>query len=341
MAARRTVAENLDSKSSRPLRVVFMGTPPFAATCLDALLASRHRLVAVVTRIDKPSGRGQKLVESPVKKLALRANLPVLQPKSAKKPEFVEQLNALDADIGVVVAYGRILPNEVFENIRLGCINAHASLLPKYRGAAPIERAIIAGEKETGVSIMRIEEEMDAGPVIAMKSVPIPPDGDNAYMRGVLSELSASMLIEALDQLADGSATFTPQDHDAATFAPPVEKAETEVDWSDRAFAIDCRVRAFRPKPGAFSFLGGKRVKIVSAKLDESAPEAKKESTDTLPGSIVEIDGPIIVVACGHSESIRIERLQPEGKREMDAADFIRGIRGGQELRFGPSGHTT
>jgi methionyl-tRNA formyltransferase len=299
-----------------PLQLVFMGTPPFAAVCLERLLRGPHDVRAVVTRADRPRGRGQELQPSAVKALAVEHGLEVLQPRTAKDETFQARLRELAPDVAVVVAYGRILPSAVIEIPRLGCINAHASLLPRLRGAAPIERAILEGERETGVTIMRIDERMDAGDVIAMRRVPIGATTDAASLRETLAELSADLLAEVLDQLAAGTARFTPQDEGAATYAPPLDKREAAIDWNASAESVERQVRAFRPSPGAFTFDGKRRLKILSATVVDDRPDA--EAGTLLAGNDA------MLVACGRG-SLRIDMVQPEGKRPMSGADYLRG----------------
>jgi methionyl-tRNA formyltransferase len=293
-----------------------MGTPPFAATCLERLLAGQHQIVVVATRADRPSGRGQKISVSPVKALALEHGIEVLQPGSAKDPEFAGRLHEIAPDLAVVVAYGRILPNDVIEAPRLGCINAHASLLPRLRGAAPIERAILQGYDETGVTIMRISERMDAGDTMISRSVPIDTQTDAASLRESLAEVSADLLADAVDLLARGEARFMPQNDDDATYAPPIAKSEAEIDWSADAESVDRAIRAFRPRPGAFTFHDGLRLKILEGSVEHGAD-------DGAPGTI-RAEADAAIVCCG-SAAIRILTVQPEGKRAMSASDYLRG----------------
>jgi methionyl-tRNA formyltransferase len=293
---------------------------------LERLLAGPHEIVAVATRADRPSGRGQKIAISPVKALALDKDIEVLQPVSAKDPEFAERLREISPDLGVVVAYCRLLPNDVIDTPRLGCINAHASLLPRLRGAAPIERSILEGYDETGVTIMRISERMDAGDMMISRSVPIDTQTDAGSLRDRLAEVSADLLADAVDLLARGEARFTPQDDSAATYAPPLEKSEAEIDWNADAETIDRAIRAFRPRPGAFTFHDGLRLKII-----EGRPAAG--ATGDPPGTIrVETGG--AVVCCGNG-AIRILTIQPEGKRPMPATDYLRGQGAGKQPVLG------
>ncbi len=303
------------------LRLVFLGTPPFAARCLEALLESRHAVVGVFTRPDRPSGRGWKQRQSAVKQLALEHHLPLLQPASFKEPEALDRLASLAADLGVVAAYGRILPAAALAQTPYGFINAHASLLPALRGAAPIERAILEGYEETGVTIIQMNERMDAGEIIGQRSIPIDPQSDGGSLREVLAALAADMLIEAVDAIAAGTATYTPQDEALATYAPPIDKREAAIDWSVEAEALARRVRAFCPAPAAFAYDGGRRLKILAADVAADA------ATGAEPGTVVSNGPDGFVIACGHG-ALRILKVQPEGKRAMPAADYLRGRKG-------------
>jgi len=299
------------------LRLVFMGTPPLAAASLQALLDGRHDVVAVVTQPDRPSGRGHKLQQSAVKQLAARHDLPVLQPARPADPRFVADLRALAPDLGVVVAYGRILPNDVLDAPRMGCINAHASLLPRLRGAAPVVRAILEGLDGTGVTIMRISERMDAGDIMMTAPIPIGPTTTGGELTEAVASTAASLLVEAVDAMADGTAEFTPQDESQATYAPPLVREESCIDWAAPTAVVDGVVRAFAPRPGAFTFDGGRRLKIVSARPCTETPDADA-------GVIVGARGTAMLVTTGDG-SMLVETVQPEGKRAMDAAAYLNG----------------
>jgi methionyl-tRNA formyltransferase len=294
-----------------------MGTPVFARVCLQALLDTPHHVRAVVTQPDKPSGRGMKINESAVKRLAVERGLEVLQPNSAKSPELIDRIRILAPDIVVVVAYGRMLPDELIEIPELGCINAHASLLPKLRGAAPIQRAILEGYDTTGVTIMRISEQMDAGDMLIADTVAIDDDTDAASLHDALAATAARLLVQALDSLAAGTGVFSPQDHAEATFAPPLRSEEARIDWSRSAVEIDRQVRGFRPRPGAFTFDGGTRLKILSARPTDLPADAP---AGTLLGS----DEAGLLVASA-DRVLSIAEVQPEGKKVMTAADYLRG----------------
>lgn len=306
-----------------------MGTPQFAVPSLERLAAGKHSIVAVVTQPDRPSGRGQRLRASPVKELAERLGVAVLQPDRARSPDFLEQVRALAPDLVVVVAYGQILPTTVIAVPPLGCINAHASLLPHLRGAAPIQRAILAGDRETGVTIMRINERMDAGDILCARRVAIDPDDDTATLGGKLSTLAAELLTEAIDVIAGGTARWTAQDEAAATYAPMVHRDETRVDWKLPAVEIERRIRAFRPDPGAFTVHDGARLKILTAAVGPAVAGSE-------PGSIDPDAGPGVRVACG-SGSLILSVVQPEGGRAIPARDYFRGRGAGRALVFGTS----
>jgi methionyl-tRNA formyltransferase len=296
-----------------------MGTPQYAAVSLRRLLATRHRVVAVVTRPDKPHGRGRKVEPGPVKQVAAEAGIPVLEPASARDEDFLRTLRDLHADLGVVVAYGRILPRAALDAPRLGCINAHASLLPLLRGAAPIERAVLAGFRETGVTIMQMNEGLDEGDILFARRMAIPDTMTGLELREALAELSAELLVEALDAFACGPVTGLPQEHDAATFAPPLKKAEAAVAWGDDARSTWLRIRAFAPRPGAFAFDGATRLKLLAARVHD-------REHDAAPGAVLGLSETGILVACGRG-ILELTSVQPEGKRAMSALDYARGWR--------------
>lgn len=294
-----------------------MGTPEFAAVSLERLLASPHEIVLVVTQADRPAGRGHKLRYSPVKELALDHHVELLQPLSARDRDFVAAFAHAGVDLAVVVAYGKILPTSIIDAPRLGCINAHASLLPALRGAAPIERAILEGYDQTGVSIMRINQAMDAGDVLSSRSVAITADTDGGSLRDSLALVSADLLVTAIDDIAAGRAHFVPQDEAMATYAPPLSSTDARIDWSRSAIEIDRQVRALRPKPGAFAFHDGTRVKIL-------AGHVRDETSDVRPATILEAPEDELAVACGSGVFV-VEQIQAEGRRAMSAGDYRRG----------------
>lgn len=311
------------------LRIVFLGTPAFAVPTLDALLGSRHRVVAVLTRPDRPRGRGQRMFDAPVKARAAAAGIPVLQPDRLRDPVVVESLAALRADLGVVAAYGAMLPESVISAPRLGTINVHASLLPRYRGAAPVHRAIIAGERETGVTIMRIVKRLDAGPMLASVTRSIGREETSVDVERDLAHLGAALLVEIADGLAEGSVAETPQDEDAATYAPRLTKDDGAIDWSWPAARIHDLIRGLHPWPHAFSFLDGRRFILIASTAD-----GLTASSDA-PGTIVESEGDRLVVATGNG-ALRLLQIQPEGKRSMSVRDFLAGHRTARGARFSP-----
>lgn len=298
-----------------------MGTPEYAAISLRRLLATPHRVRAVVTRPDKPRGRGQQVNKGAVKLVAEEAGIPVLEPVSPREEPFLETLRGLNADLAVVVAYGRILPRAALDAPRLGSINAHASLLPLLRGAAPIERAILAGLTETGVTIMQMDEGLDEGDILFARSTPITDTTTGAELRETLATLSADMLVEAVDRFAESGSGLsrTAQDHDAATFAPPLRKAEAALHWGESAQSLGLCVRAFAPRPGAFAFDGKTRIKVLEARVLAT-------SSDAAPGTVLGTGDAGLLVACA-SGVLEIITLQPEGRRAMSALDYARGIK--------------
>ena len=299
------------------LRVAFFGTPAFAVPSLEQLVRSSHPVVGVITQPDRPRGRGQQVSEGPVKSLALALGLPVLQPARLAHDQFAEQFDALNAEIGVVAAYGKILPDWLLAAPRLGLINVHASLLPRYRGASPIHRAVIGGDRETGVTIMRVVKALDAGPMIATTSVPIGPDDTTTAIEEQLAVRGADLLVRTLDEIAAGTARETPQDESLATYAPKLAKSEGRVDWSLPAANIHNLIRGLWPWPHAFSHLGDVRYILHRSRLSPLA-------TQLAPGTIIaasSIDG--LHVACGDGMAIELLDLQLEGKRVMTARDAI------------------
>jgi len=298
----------------RPPRLVFMGTPDFALPTLAALRAAGHEIACVYCQPPRPAGRGQKPRPSPVQAAAEDAGLPVRAPASLKDADAQAAFAALGADAAVVVAYGLILPAAILAAPRLGCLNLHASLLPRWRGAAPIQRAIMAGDPETGVSIMRMEEGLDTGPVLLTERVPIGPDATAGALHDRLADLGARLMVRALAGLASGTLTPVPQPAAGATYAAKIDKAETRLDWRRPAAELDRQIRGLSPAPGAWFQRDGGRVKLLAARpLAESAGAA--------PGTVL-ADG--ATVACG-AGALRLERVQPAGKGAMDAAAWLRG----------------
>ena len=301
-----------------PLSIVFFGTPVFAVPTLEALLRSRHRVVGVVSQPDRPRGRGQKTGATPVKAVALAAGVPVLQPERLKDPAFLNALSSWQTDLGVVAAYGRIIPDVVIETPRLGLINVHASLLPRYRGAAPVQRAVLAGDTETGVTIMRIVRELDAGPMFGKVVVPISADATSAGVEHDLAVAGAALLVDVVDRIAAGTAGEEPQDHALATYAPKITREEGEIDWTKAAAAVHNQVRGLTPWPHAWTRLDDARLIIV-----RSAPEPSADVAAP-PGTIVEARGDVLRVATGQG-TLRVLSVQPEGRRTMSVREFLAG----------------
>lgn len=303
-----------------PLRIVFFGTPEFAVPGLRALIESRHPVVALVSQPDRPKGRGQKLQPTPTKAVAEAAGIPVLQPTRLKDESFVETLRSFSPDLGVVAAYGRIIPDAVLAVPRLGMINIHASLLPKYRGAAPVHRAVIGGDCETGVTIMRLVTELDAGPMLAMARVPIGPDERTPDVERALAQAGAELVVEVVDQLSQGTATEVPQDHAAASYANKIERHEGTIDWSLPAARIHDLVRGLQPWPLVSASLDGHRILLHRTAVTDERSSAE-------PGTIVTAANGVLAVATADGRVLRILELQPEGKRVMSARDFLAGRR--------------
>jgi methionyl-tRNA formyltransferase len=301
-----------------PLRIIFFGTPEFAVPTLNALLASRHVVTAVVTQPDRPKGRGQHLYPSPVKTAALAAGVPVLQPERLRDESFLQALAALQPDLGVVAAYGKILTDNVLRAPRMGLVNVHASLLPKYRGAAPVHRAIMAGESLTGITIMRLVRELDAGPMLMAVSRPIDPRETSVEVERNLALIGADALQRAVDKLAAGLVPEVPQDASAATYAPKLEKSDGIVDWSRQARTIHNQIRGLHPWPHAYSDLQGQRCLLLESAVEPYAP------TDATPGVILEAEKDRLYVQTGDG-ALRILRLQMEGRKPLAARDFLAG----------------
>jgi methionyl-tRNA formyltransferase len=312
----------------RSLRIVFFGTPVFAVPSLDALLASRHSVVAVVTQPDRPRGRGQKTTDAPVKARALEKALPVFQPGTLKDAAFLSAFSDLDSDLGVVAAYGKILTDAVLQTPREGMVNVHASLLPKYRGAAPIHRAVIAGEHETGITIMRVVKALDAGPMLATARRPIAVDETSEAVEHDLARIGATLLVSTIDALANGRVDETPQDESATTYAARLTKADGEVDWSGPSVGIHNLIRGLHPWPHAYTFANGRRIILLRASpvVDGLSgtigpPGAPRQAS---AGEILVASGDDLVVATGDG-ALRIVELQVEGKRPMGVRDFLAG----------------
>jgi methionyl-tRNA formyltransferase len=311
---------------ARPLRVVFFGTPAFAVPTLDALLASRHQVVAVVTQPDKPRGRGQKTSDAPIKARALAAGIPVLQPPTLKDPAFISAFSALNSDIGVVAAYGKILSDAVLAVPRLGMINVHASLLPRHRGAAPVHRAIIAGDAVTGITIMRVVKALDAGPMMAEVRRAIGPNETSEEVERDLSRLGAELLVPTLNAIAEGSARETPQDDSASTYAARLTKEDGIIHWNWPAQRIHDLIRGLHPWPHAYTFVDGSRLILL-----RSLPA--HEQASGAPGTVAVASGDRLLIATG-SGALDILQLQAEGKRPVTTREFLAGHRLQPGTRF-------
>ncbi|MFN7952291.1 MAG: methionyl-tRNA formyltransferase [bacterium] len=301
------------------LDIVFFGTPAFAVPSLATLLASEHRVRAVVTQPKRPAGRGRAPRASPVSELATRAGIPVLTPVKLRDGAFARELAAIAPDLGVVVAYGRILPADVLAVPRLGYLNVHASLLPAHRGASPISQALLVGDAVTGVSLMRLTEGMDEGPVLATRAVSIEPDDDCGSLTTRLAEVGAALLSENLAVVEAGTAQFLEQDHARATYTRPVEREHARLDWSRDARSLANLVRAMSPAPGAFTPYSGGVLKVYRARPEPAAAE-------TPPGTVVETSGAGPRIACAHG-TLRLLEVQREGGRRQRGDEFLRGAR--------------
>ena len=309
--------------------IVFFGTPQFAVPSLEHLIASPHEVRAVVTQPDRPRGRGQKVVDAPVKAAAVAHGLPVYQPDRLRDPAVVQTVAAWKPDLGVVVAYGKLIPEPLLALPRFGMINVHASLLPKYRGAAPVHRAVIDGESQTGVTIMQVVKTLDAGDMLARVTRPIAPNETSDIVERDLAEMGARLLLEVIDRLETGGVTPEPQDDTRSTYAPRLTKEEGLIDWTLPAAAIHNRVRGLYPWPHAYSYLDGARLILLRTRVGGEAP-------GRAPGEVVDVSRDAIAVAAGDGRVVGIEELQPEGKRAMRAGDFLAGRPLQPGARFSP-----
>lgn len=300
---------------SDSLRIIFAGTPDFAARHLAALLAANYNVVGVFTQPDRPAGRGKKLMPSPVKALAQENGLPVFQPASLRPADNQQLIAALSADIMVVVAYGLILPKSALEIPRLGCINVHGSLLPRWRGAAPIQRALWAGDTETGITIMQMDVGLDTGDMLYKLACPITPEDTSASLYDKLAGLGPQGLIETLEQLAKGTAKPEAQDESLVTHAEKLSKEEAQLDWSLSAAQLERCIRAFNPWPMSFFMMDGQPVKIWKASVIEAQVNAE-------PGTIIEADKQGIRIATAEG-ILNLQELQPAGKKAMKAQDLL------------------
>lgn len=300
------------------MRILFMGTPEFAVPSLKALVEAGHELCGVFTQPDKPKNRGMKLMPTPVKEYAITRNIPVFQPAKLRDGTALRLIEQLKPTLIVVAAYGRILPDDILAFPRLGCINVHSSLLPQYRGAAPIHWAVLNGESETGVTIMHMAADLDAGDIIAAAAVPIDPNETVEALHDRLAVLGACLLTKAVADIAAGRATRTPQDHSKATLAPMLSRELSFMNWHRPAADLHNQVRGLIPWPAAVAVFGGIRCKVL-------ASHVPVETTEKTPGTILDAGKDGIKVACGGGSVLAIDELQPDGGKRMKAADYVRG----------------
>ncbi len=306
------------------VKVVFFGTPPFAVPSLERLVAGGEQVAAAVTQPDRRRGRGQQLQPSVVKSAALAHRIPVLQPARASDPAFLAQLSVLQPDLGVVAAYGKMLPDSVLHTPRLGTINVHASLLPKYRGAAPVHRAIMAGERETGITMIRLVRQMDAGPMLARVVHPIGEDETSEMAERALAALGADLLLSTVAALASGQAVEEEQDHARATLAPRLTREDGRVDWAQPADTVRNLIRGLHPWPHAYTFLNGTRYLLLRATVEPLA-EAERLAPPAPAGTIIEARGDRLHVACGAETVLALHEVQPEGRKRLSTRAFLAG----------------
>ncbi len=309
-------------------RIIFMGTPDFSVPALQGLIDGPDQVVAVVTQPDRPRGRGKKLSPPPVKVTAQAAAIPVLQPTQIKTAEFADELRSYEPDLIVVAAYGRILPASILDLPPYGCINIHGSLLPRHRGAAPIQWAILAGDKEAGVTIMEMDVGMDTGAMLLPAAIPIEDDDTAGSLFAKLSSLGATTLLKALELLHQNSLPPVEQDHSLATEAPPLKKEDGAIDWNRSAWQIHCLIRGMDPWPTAFSFLNGKRFRFF-------APQLSEQDTDLEPGSIIAADRNGLLLATG-DKALLVREIQPEGKKRMTVEAYLCGQSLEKGQKFSP-----
>ncbi len=307
------------------MHIIFAGTPEFARIALTALHAAGHTVAAVLTQPDRPAGRGMKLKASPVKQEALRLGLPILQPVSLRTPEIQDALSALNADLMVVAAYGLILPQTVLDIPRHGCLNIHASLLPRWRGAAPIQRAILAGDAQTGITIMQMDAGLDTGAMLQRNAIPIAPDDTGASLHDKLATLGGQTIIAVLDQMSKGALAPIPQPDEGACYATKISKAEATLDFNRPATELARAVRAYNPAPGATTQLHGTLLKIWSAHVTDHCG---------VPGKVIAAGAHGIVVACGEG-ALCITEVQPAGGKRQSVSQFLAGHPLSSDTQFG------
>lgn len=307
------------------MKIVFAGTPEFGIPCLEALYRSQHHIIAIYTQPDRPAGRGQKIQESAVKIWGLQHQIPIYQPLNFKSPEVIAELEALAPDLMVVIAYGLILPKNVLAIPRLGCVNVHASILPKWRGAAPIQQAILAGDSETGVTIIQMDVGMDTGAAYTIRTCPIAQEDTTVQLHHKLSVLAPEPLLMTLDHLASGTAQASPQQHDQATYAPKIHKQDAAINWHDTATSIDRKIRAYYPWPIAYTQADSMTIRIHHAQLVAQA-------CSQLPGTILAMDQHGMLIATG-KEAILVQSIQCPGGKPITISDYLNAQR--KELSVG------
>ncbi len=300
------------------MRAVFMGTPDIAAEVLKHVLMSKHEIIAVVTQPDRPKGRGKELAKSPVKLVAEEHGIPVLQPERVKTPEWVAKLRELNPDVILVVAFGQILSKEILELPKYGCINVHASLLPEYRGAAPIQWAVIDGKEKTGITIMRMDEGIDTGDMICKEEITITPEETGGSLHDKLAAMGGPLLLRAIAQVEEGTAVYTPQNHEIHTYAKMLKKDLGKLDFTKSAVELERLIRGLNPWPSAYTYRDGKTIKFWSASVSE-------EKYDVCPcGTLLSVKDGMLWIATGDG-ILQVKELQPEGKRRMTTEEFLRG----------------
>ncbi|MBC8286544.1 MAG: methionyl-tRNA formyltransferase [Nitrospinae bacterium] len=311
------------------MKILFMGTPEFALPTLKALHHSSHSILAVITQPDKPKGRGQKLLVSPIKQYALDSDLPLLQPKTVNDPEFIERLKQNQPDIIIVVAFGQILSETFLKIPKLFCINLHSSLLPKYRGAAPIHRAILNGDNKSGVTTMIMDKGMDTGDILLMQETPVKETDNAQTLHDTLSEMGGTLILETLKRLEENTLLPVPQDHSQATYAAKLKKEEGLIHWEQSAIILLNQVRGLTPWPGTYTLLNKKRLRILKVQVIDGTP-------DDDPGKVARVTDGGIEVGTGQGRLL-ITELQPEGKKSMSAKSFLTGYKIERGTLFDPT----
>ena len=306
---------------SKSLKIVFAGTPEFSAQSLIALISSHHQVIAVYTQPDRRSGRGKKINQSPVKKIALENNIPVIQPDNFKDPTSIQQLASLNSDIMVVVAYGILLPQSILDTPKLGCINVHASLLPRWRGAAPIERALLAGDQTTGVTIMQMDKGLDTGAMLTKETIDISPTMTSGQPHDALIPVGCMALLNSLQKIAEGTSRSSVQDDKFSCYANKLFKSEGQIDWNQSAEQISLLIRGLSPRPVAFSNLGDTVIRLWNAVVSD--PSTAADFDPQLTGTICKADKTGIEVFCKDGTKILIKSLQVPGGKALNASDLI------------------